>query len=128
MLIDEILIKENLVYDKHETKIIGLLDIRYVYVDNQLFQLECSYRGESATSYPSIATHMLVLMVRVSSFTWNIPTHISSHTASQHHHFFSIMWEGIERLEELEFKVIAIMHDGASTNRKFFKMHFQQWW
>ena len=122
VLIDETKIKENLVYDKHETKIIRFVDIGDV--GNQLSPLECcSYRSESATSRPSIATHMLVLMVKGIFFHMEYPyacflTHRL--TASS---LFSIMWEGIEHLEELGFKVIAIMGDGASTNRKFFKMH-----
>ena len=121
VLIDEIKIKENLVYDKHETKIIGFVDIGDI--GNQLSQLECSYRNESAKSCPSIATHMLVLMVRGIFFHMEYPyAHFPTHrlTASS---LFSIMWEGIERLEELGFKVIAITGDGTSTNRKFFKMH-----
>ena len=108
-------------YDKHETKIVGFVDIGDV--GNQLSQLECSYRSESATSCPSIATHMLVLMVRGIFFHMEYPyAHFRTHrlTASS---LFSIIWEGIERLEELGFKVIAITGDGASTNRKFFKMH-----
>lgn len=35
---------------------------------------------------------------------------------------FTIVWEAIERLERLGFKVIAITADGASPNRKFFRM------
>lgn len=35
---------------------------------------------------------------------------------------FSTMWEGIEHLEEMGFKVLAITGDGTSTNRKFFPM------
>ena len=35
----------------------------------------------------------------------------------------SIMWQGIERLEFLGFKVLVVTGDGASTNRKFFRMH-----
>lgn len=36
---------------------------------------------------------------------------------------FSIVWEGIERLERCGFKVMAITADGASSNRKFFRMY-----
>ena len=36
---------------------------------------------------------------------------------------FQIIWEAIERLEQLGLKVIALTGDGASCNRKFFKLH-----
>ena len=93
-------------YDKHETKITGFVDIGDV--GNQLSQIASSYMSESATPRPSIATHMLVLMVRGIFFHMEYPyAHFPTHrlTASS---LFSIMWEGIERLEEVGFKVIAI--------------------
>ena len=121
VLIDEIKIKENLVYDKHETKIIGFVDIGDV--SNQLYQLECSYTNESATSHPSIATHMLVLMVRGIFFHIEYPyAHFPTHCLTSSS-LFLITLEGIECLEELGFKVLAITGDGASTNCKFFKTH-----
>ena len=36
---------------------------------------------------------------------------------------FSVVWEAIERLEQIDFKVIAITCDGASPNWKLFHMH-----
>ena len=36
---------------------------------------------------------------------------------------FLIVWEAIERLERLGFKVIALTGDGASPNRKLFSLH-----
>jgi hypothetical protein len=36
---------------------------------------------------------------------------------------FLILWEAIERLERLGLKVIALTGDGASQNRKIFKLH-----
>ena len=36
---------------------------------------------------------------------------------------FPIVWEGIASAESAGLKVIAITADGASRNRKFFRMH-----
>ncbi len=33
------------------------------------------------------------------------------------------MWKAIRNIEECGLKVIVVTADGASTNRKFFKMH-----
>ena len=121
VLIDEMKIKDSLVYDKHGTKIIGFVDIGDV--SNRLSELEKSYSSETMESHPTIATHMLVLMVRGIYFCLEYPyAHFPTHRLRAAS-LFSIMWEGIEHLETLGFKVLAITGDGASMNRKFFKMH-----
>ena len=34
-----------------------------------------------------------------------------------------ILWEAIERLEHLDFEVLVVVGDGASVNRKMFRLH-----
>ena len=36
---------------------------------------------------------------------------------------YSLVWECVRHLEAIEFKVLAITCDGASPNRKFFRLH-----
>lgn len=36
---------------------------------------------------------------------------------------FPLAWEAVQNLEAADFKVIAFVCDGASQNRKFFRMH-----
>ena len=36
--------------------------------------------------------------------------------------FIFLVWEAVERLERLGFKVLVITGDGASANRKFFRI------
>ena len=36
---------------------------------------------------------------------------------------FPIVWEAIRQLESIGFKVICVTGDGASKNRKFFRLH-----
>lgn len=122
LILDEMKVKESLVYDKIGTKVIGFIDIGNV--NNQLNDLEQSCRNEASDDCPHpVATHMLVLMIRG----------IFVHLAYPYAHFptskltgdslFNIVWEAIERLEMLGFKVLVITGDGASSNRKFFKLH-----
>ena len=116
ILIDEMKIKESLVYDKHGTKIIGFIDIGDI--NNQLGQLQSACLGNGADLVQSIASHMLVLMVRGIFTKLEYPyAHFPTHrlTAAS---LFSIIWEGVERLEMLGFKVLAITADGAAINRK----------
>ena len=121
VMIDEMKIKESLVYDKHSSHIIGFVDIGDV--GNQLNQLEEKYGADTHVHHRPIATHMLVLMVRGIFFKMEYPyAHFPTKrlTATS---LSSIVWQGIERLEFLGFKVLAVTGDGASTNRKFFRMN-----
>ena len=121
VMIDEIKLKESLVYDKHSSHIIGFIDIGDV--GNQLNQLEEKYGADTHVHHRPIATHMLVLMVRGIFFKMEYPyAHFPTKrlTATS---LSSIVWQGIERLEFLGFKVLAVTGDGASTNRKFFRMN-----
>ena len=36
---------------------------------------------------------------------------------------FTIIWKAIERLENIGLEMTVIVGDGASVNRKFFRMH-----
>ena len=72
VLIDEMRIKESLVYDKHCAHIIAFVNNGDV--ENQLSQLEQRYSSTIVhVQHPAIATHMLVLMVRgIYSLKWSI--------------------------------------------------------
>ena len=54
-MLDEMNVKESLVFDKHEIKVVGFVDMGDV--NNELADLE----GECSTTeqHPAIATHML---------------------------------------------------------------------
>ena len=116
-------IKESLVYDKHCAHIIAFVNIGDV--ENQLSQFEKRYGSTIVhVQHPAIATHMLVLMVRgILFFKMEYPYahfHTRCFTAAT---LSSIMWQGIECLEFLGCKVLPVTEDGASTNRKFFRMN-----
>ena len=110
--IDEMKVKENLVYDKNEAQVIGFVDLGDVY--NQLSKLERDPCTEE--EHPPLATHLLTFMVR-GIFTGlkfayaHFPT--GNSTAES---LFSVVWEAVERLENLGFKVLVITADGASPN------------
>jgi hypothetical protein len=119
LLIDEMKIKENLVYDKHSAQVIGFVDLGGF--NEQLADLE----GRSSTDFEHapVATHVLALMVRGLFLTLNFPyAHFPTKKLTADS-MFTIIWEAIGRLERMGFKVIAVTGDGASTNRKFFRMH-----
>ena len=120
--LDEMKLKESLVYDKHEAEVIGFVDIGDI--NNRLtkFERECC---DDKQSLP-IATHMLVLMVRGIFTGLRFPyAHFPTSNLTGEH-LCSIVWEAVERLEHLGFKIIVISADGASTNRKFFRLHAEE--
>lgn len=39
---------------------------------------------------------------------------------------YPLVWEAVRRLEALGLKVISATSDGASPNRKFFRMHYDK--
>ena len=90
-------------------------------VNNQLDKFE--REASDAVKQPEVANHILAIMVR------GIFIHLRflyAHfpTKSVHaDYLFSIVWEAIERLENLGLKVLVVTADGVSPNRKFFRMH-----
>ena len=113
--------KESLVYDKFETKIIGFVDVGDI--SNYLARLEqeCCVNSQI---FP-VATHMFVIMVKgIFTSLEFIYSHFPTNnlTGEQLCH---ILWEAIERLEHLGFKVLVVA-DGASVNRKMFQLHRSQ--
>lgn len=111
MLFDEMKLSESLVYDKHSAQVIGFVQLGDV--NDQLTQFE-----HSVDVHLPVATHMLGLMVRgvFSSLHFPYYAHFATPDNLTGENLFSIMWEAIERLEHLEFKVITLTGDGASQN------------
>lgn len=120
VLLDEMTVKESLVYNKFNGKIVGFTDLGNV--TNELVEAELKKKCDDSM-HPPIANHILALMVRGIFIHLRFPfAHFPTRNlnASQ---LFPIVWEGIELLEGAGFKVISITADGASPNKKFFKLH-----
>ena len=117
VVFDEMKIKEGIVYDKNECKIVGFVDLGAV--NNTLMSFEQTVNEDTT----SVATQILVFMVRglfiKLSFPYaQYPTH--GITAD---YLFPIAWEVVKHLECADFKVISLTGDKASPNRKFIRMH-----
>ena len=115
VLIDEMKVKEGLVYNKISGEIVGFTNLGDV--NEQLLRLE---QGDE---HPPVAKYVLVLMVRGLVFKLEFPyAHFGTRGITSEL-LFPIVWEAIRRLEASGLKVIYITADGASVNRKFFRMH-----
>ena len=115
LLIDEMKVKEGLVYNKHTGEIVCFTSLGDI--NDTLLQIE--QEGEQ----PQVAKQLLTLMVRGIMFKLNFPyAHFASRGATGDI-LFPLVWEAIHRLESSEIKVLCVTADGASANRKFFRMH-----
>ena len=113
ILINEMKIKEDLVWEKNSGKLIGFIDLG----DEELNF--ASFNNTSQT-----ATHVLVFLIRsiVNTLSFSLANFASSGIRA--FQLFTIFWKAVENLEmACNMKVIAEVSDGASPNRKFFRMH-----
>lgn len=118
VVFDEVKIKEDLVYSKHTSEIIGFVDLGEV--NNQLNSM-ADIAGEFNPD--QVATHMLVFMVRGLFTNLEFPYAQFATRSTATSELAFMVWDVIRNLEICEFKVIALSCDGASTNRSFFKLH-----
>jgi len=112
-LFDEMEIQEDLVWDKNTGDLIGFVD-----------QGDINVNYATLKNVQDLASHVLVFMVKsvVNTLSYSLAT-FATHgtTARQLYPFF---WKAVAVLEiSCQLNVIATTSDGASPNRRFFKMH-----
>ena len=119
VIMDEIHIREGLMYDKHSGALLGFNNLGDV--NNLLMKFERSLKSDAPTE--SLSKSMLVLMVRGLFTRLQFPYAqfaCSSVTGDQ---LFSPFWEGVWRLERCGFMVVVTTADGAAPNRTFIRIH-----
>ena len=112
LLFYEMKIQENLVWDKHLGELIGFVDLGDININYATLE-----------NVQKLATHVLVFLVRsvVNPLYYSFAYFASDGiTAFQ---IMPIFWQAVEYLEGIILKVIAATADGASQNRKLFRMH-----
>ena len=119
LIMDEVHIKSDLVYDKHQGQLIGFVNLGET--NNRLQEFESAMSGDQ-NELP-LASSMLVLMVRGLFFKLNYPYAQFACDSLGGDLLFDPIWEAISRLERLGFRVLALTSDGASPNRRLWKLH-----
>ena len=116
-------IREDVVFDKYSCQRIAFINLGEINDALNKFEQQCKEEGEQAVNEEDVATHMLAFMVRgifsnLEFLFAEFPTRgVAGDT------LFPIVWEAIRNIEECGLKVMVVTADGASPNRKFFKMH-----
>ena len=125
VIFDEMKIKEGLVYDKHECKIKGFVDLGDI--NNHLMTFEKSItetiNDDSSTNTFPVAKQMLTFMVRGIFIKLNFPYAQYPTVGITAEQLFPIAWEIVRNLETAGFKVMSLTGDGSSANHKFFRLH-----
>ena len=112
ILFDEMKIQEDLVWDKHTGELIGFVDLGDMNVNYATLH-----------NVKELATHVLVFLVKsiVNPLSYSFATFAT--TGATSYKIFVLFWKAVNILENIQLKVIAATADGASPNRKFFRMH-----
>ena len=123
ILIDEMYIKEDLVYNKHTNALIGFTNLGEI--NNHLLSFERSLQDESSEgkSDKLLAKTMTVMMVRGLFSKLKFPYVQFPCNKVTGDLLFQPFWEAVRRIEFIGLKVIAVTADGASSNRRFYRLH-----
>lgn len=102
--------------DKHEGTLVGFVNLGNT--NNHLLQFEAALSGDNSPR--QLAKSMLVLMVR-GLFSKHYAQFCCSKLSGDL--LIDPVWEAISRLEWQGIRVLALTCDGASTNRRLWKLH-----
>ena len=121
IVIDEMYIKEGLVYDKSTGTLIGYEDLGEV--NNVLMEAEHKFHNPSNSFQRPLAKRMLVIMVRGLFNSLKFPYAQFPASSTKGAQLFPLVRQCIFNLSRLGLNVISITCDGASDNRRMFSLH-----
>ena len=110
ILIDEVHIKQDLVYDKHAGRLIGFVDLgninnHFARFEELLSQDDDDPDTVAAASHPSLAKSIVVFMVRGLFTNLKYPYSQFPCSSLSGEQMFLPFWETVSRLERIGFKV-----------------------
>lgn len=121
LVLDEMYLREDLVYDKHSGALIGFANIGDT--NQHLLQFEQLLQQEDKFNNEALAKTMFVFMVRGVFSSLQFPYLQLPCATISGDLLFDPFWETVYHLERLGLQVLAATADGASTNRRLMKIH-----
>ena len=113
LLMDEMKVQENLVWDKHTGDLIGFVDL-----DDP--HLNCA----TLQKHDEVTSHILVFLVRsvINPLKFSLANFATSNAKAVQ--MFPLFWKAVGICEEnCNLKVVGVTSDGASSNRSMYRMH-----
>lgn len=120
LLLDEMYVKEGLVFDKNTGAITGFVDLGDF--NNHFIDLE-NVITKGKKSHRPLAKTLLVFMVRGAVTHFVFPYALYPTASPRGCDLFPLFWNVIERLTRNSFHVLAVTCDGAACNRSLFRLH-----
>ena len=118
LVFDEIKIKSNLVYSKASGKLKGFVE--YEDVNDVINDFVNSKGGETSED---LATHVIAFMVRgIFTSLKQVFAYYPCKGFTSYQLYWSV-WGAVAALEDTGLRVRAMVSDGASPNRKFYRLH-----
>lgn len=122
ILIDEMYVKEGLVFDKSTGAITGYVDLDDF--NNHLIEYEKSISQVTNKKVRRpLAKTLLVFMIRGLVTNFIFPYALYPAASLKGCDLFPLLWTVIERLTRNNFRVLGVTCDGATCNRRLFKLH-----
>lgn len=121
IIIDEMYIKEGLVFDKSNGSLTGFSDLGEV--NNILLAAEQKYKDPDSVQRKPLAKRMLVIMVRGLFNSLKFPYAQFPASSTKGAQLFPLLRHCIFRLTRLGLTVVSVTCDGASDNRRMFSLH-----
>lgn len=106
-------VQEDLVWDKNTGKLIGFIDLG-----------DANINESTITDSHKLASHVMVFIVKSvkNPMSFSFANFATSGASSAQ--IYLTFWKAVSILEiQCNLKVVATVADGASTNRRFVKMH-----
>ena len=114
ILFDEMKIQENSVWNEHSGELIGFVDLGDINVNFATLK-----------NTETLVSHVLMFLVKsvINPLSYSFATLSTDGIAA--YQIMPIFWQAVKYLEKINLKVIKIAAtaDGASQNRKVFRMH-----
>ncbi len=127
VVFDEMKIRDGLVYCSQTGRLLGFVDVGDI--GNEIRNIADYMNTDHADGdndmnhEPPLATHVIAFMVRgIFSNLKEVFAHYYA-TGFTSNQLYWVVWRAVGMLELAGFKVCAFIADGASPNRKFFRLH-----
>ena len=119
LMLDEVSIKDDLVYDKVTGELVG-----FVNLGNDVDDCYTIQNKEKSIGTPNIATHALVFMVTNIAARLKYSLGYFATTTATADQLFLFMWKAIGLLETYaDLKVVVVVSDKAGPNQRLYSLH-----